>query len=89
MQATQPSPAVALTRFIHKIDGALDFVYRFRVHLRTLLLLLGIYITYQVIVRKLGGPVLGNQELHRWIHSGFRGHLGVLVFAADRISRAD
>ena len=64
MQATQPSPAVALTRFIHKIDGALDFVYRiFGYICGTLLLLLGIYITYQVIVRKLGGPVLGNQEL--------------------------
>lgn len=64
MQATLTSPAVALTRFIHKIDGWLDYVYRiFGYICGTLLLLLGIYITYQVIVRKLGGPVLGNQEL--------------------------
>jgi TRAP-type C4-dicarboxylate transport system permease small subunit len=64
MQATPTSPAVALTRFIHKIDGGLDYVYRiFGYICGTLLLLLGIYITYQVIVRKLGGPVLGNQEL--------------------------
>ncbi len=64
MQATPISPAVALTRFIHKIDGGLDYVYRiFGYICGTLLLLLGIYITYQVIVRKLGGPVLGNQEL--------------------------
>lgn len=64
MQATPTSPAVALTRFIYKIDGWLDYVYRiFGYICGTLLLLLGIYITYQVIVRKLGGPVLGNQEL--------------------------
>ena len=63
-QATPTSPAVSLTRFIHKIDGGLDYVYRiFGYICGTLLLLLGIYITYQVIVRKLGGPVLGNQEL--------------------------
>ena len=63
-QTTPTSPAVALTQFIHKIDGALDYVYRiFGYICGTLLLLLGIYITYQVIVRKLGGPVLGNQEL--------------------------
>jgi TRAP-type C4-dicarboxylate transport system permease small subunit len=63
-QATSTTPAVTLTRFIHKIDGALDYVYRaFGYICGTLLLLLGIYITYQVIVRKLGGPVLGNQEL--------------------------
>ena len=63
-QTSPTSPAVALTQFIHKIDGALDYVYRiFGYICGTLLLLLGIYITYQVIVRKLGGPVLGNQEL--------------------------
>lgn len=63
-QSTNPSPAVSLTRFIHKIDHGLDYVYRvFGYICGTLLLLLGIYITYQVIVRKLGGPVLGNQEL--------------------------
>ena len=63
-QATPTPTAVALTRFIHKIDGGLDYVYRvFGYICGTLLLLLGIYITYQVIVRKLGGPVLGNQEL--------------------------
>lgn len=64
MQATPTSPAVALTQLIHRVDGALDHVYRvFGYICGTLLLLLGIYITYQVIVRKLGGPVLGNQEL--------------------------
>lgn len=58
-----PTP-VFLTRFIHKIDSGLDWVYRiFGYVCGSLLLLLGIYITYQVIVRKLGGPVLGNQEL--------------------------
>ena len=63
-QATPTSPAVSLTQFIHKIDHGLDYVYRiFGYICGTLLLLLGIYITYQVIVRKLGGPVLGNQEL--------------------------
>ncbi len=42
----------------------MDWVYRvFGYICGTLLLLLGIYITYQVIVRKIGGPVLGNQEL--------------------------
>ncbi len=56
--------AVTITRFIHRVDGGLDWVYRvFGYICGTLLLLLGIYITYQVIVRKLGGPVLGNQEL--------------------------
>ncbi len=64
---TTPStlPAtVTLTRFINKIDGFLDYVYRiFGYICGSLLLLLGIYITYQVIVRKIGGPVLGNQEL--------------------------
>ena len=64
-----PAPAsapVTLTRLIYRIDGGLDWVYRvFGYICGTLLLLLGIYITYQVIVRKLGGPlpVLGNQEL--------------------------
>ena len=63
-QATTPSTPVTLTRFIHKIDSGLDYVYRaFGYICGTLLLLLGIYITYQVIVRKLGGPGLGNQEL--------------------------
>ena len=63
-QPTPTSPAVTLTRFVHKIDSGLDYVYRiFGYICGTLLLLLGIYITYQVIVRKLGGPVLGNQEL--------------------------
>ena len=53
-----------LTQYIHKIDHGLDYVYRaFGYVCGTLLLLLGIYITYQVIVRKLGGPGLGNQEL--------------------------
>lgn len=63
-QARPTTPAVALTRIINRIDGALDRVYRgFGYICGTLLLLLGIYITYQVIVRKVGGPVLGNQEL--------------------------
>ena len=63
-QATPTSPAVSLTQFIHKIDGGLDYVYRiFGYICGTLLLILGIYITYQVIMRKMGGPVLGNQEL--------------------------
>ncbi len=63
-QATPTSPAVTLTRFIRLIDDGLDYVYRiFGYICGTLLLLLAIYITYQVIVRKLGGPVLGNQEL--------------------------
>ncbi len=63
-QATTTSTPVTLTRLIHKIDGGLDYVYRaFGYICGTLLLLLGIYITYQVIVRKVGGPVLGNQEL--------------------------
>ena len=58
------SAPVTLTRLIYRIDGGLDRVYRvFGYICGTLLLLLGIYITYQVIVRKLGGPVLGNQEL--------------------------
>ena len=61
--AATPAP-VFLTRFIYKIDSALDWVYRvFGYICGTLLLLLGIYITYQVIMRKLGGPILGNQEL--------------------------
>ena len=61
--AATPAP-ILLTRFIYKIDGALDWVYRiFGYICGSLLLLLGIYITYQVIVRKIGGPVLGNQEL--------------------------
>ena len=60
-----PQPAtVTLTRAINKIDAGLDKVYRvFGYICGTLLLLLGIYITYQVIVRKLGGPSLGNSEL--------------------------
>lgn len=63
-QSTPPPATVTLTRFIHQIDGALDGVYRgFGYVCGTLLLLLGIYITYQVIVRRLGGPSLGNQEL--------------------------
>jgi TRAP-type C4-dicarboxylate transport system permease small subunit len=47
------------------MDAGLDYVYRgFGYVCGTLLLLLGLYITYQVVVRKLGiGPVLGNQEL--------------------------
>ena len=63
-QSANPPATVTLTRFIHKIDSALDVVYRgFGYVCGSLLLLLGIYITYQVIVRKVGGPVLGNQEL--------------------------
>ncbi len=63
-QATTPPTPVTLTRLIYKIDGGLDYVYRaFGYICGTLLLLLGVYITYQVIVRKLGGPSLGNQEL--------------------------
>ena len=63
-QTTPSTPAVAITQFVHKIDHGLDYVYRiFGYICGTLLLLLGIYITYQVIMRKLGGPVLGNQEL--------------------------
>ena len=61
--AATPTP-VFLTRFIHKIDSGLDWVYRiFGYVCGSLLLILGIYITYQVIMRKLGGPILGNQEL--------------------------
>ena len=61
--AAIPTP-VFMTRLIHKVDRGLDWVYRiFGYVCGSLLLLLGIYITYQVIVRKLGGPVLGNQEL--------------------------
>ena len=63
-QSSNSTPAVALTRLIHRIDNWLDHVYRaFGYICGSLLLLLGIYITYQVIVRKLGGPILGNQEL--------------------------
>ena len=61
--AATPTP-VFLTRFIHKIDSSLDWVYRiFGYICGSLLLILGIYITYHVIMRKLGGPILGNQEL--------------------------
>ncbi len=63
-QPTSTSAPVSITRLIYRIDGWLDYVYRiFGYICGSLLLLLGIYITYQVIVRKLGGPVLGNQEL--------------------------
>ena len=63
-QTTPSTPAVAIMQLVHKIDHGLDYVYRiFGYICGTLLLLLGIYITYQVIMRKLGGPVLGNQEL--------------------------
>ena len=63
--ASGPAPApVVLTRLIYRIDGGLDRVYRvFGYICGTLLLLLGIYITYYVVVRKLGGPVPGNAEL--------------------------
>ena len=64
-QAASPRVTVTLTRAINKIDAGLDFLYRILGYIcGTMLLLLGLYITYQVIVRKFGvGPVLGNQEL--------------------------
>jgi TRAP-type C4-dicarboxylate transport system permease small subunit len=63
-QADSPKATVTLTRAVYKIDSGLDYVYKaFGYICGTLLLLLGLYITYQVIVRKIGGPVLGNQEL--------------------------
>ncbi len=68
-QAVQPAvesqPAtITITRLVNKIDSGLDYVYRiFGYICGAFLLLLGIYITYQVIVRKLGGPPLGNSEL--------------------------
>ena len=65
--APAPAPAsapVVLTRLIYRIDGGLDRVYRvFGYICGTLLLLLGIYMTYYVIIRKLGGPSPGNGEL--------------------------
>ena len=64
-QTTSPRATVTLTKAILRIDSWLDYVYRiFGYICGTLLLLLGLYITYQVIVRKTGiGPVLGNSEL--------------------------
>ena len=64
-QAASPRVTVTLTRAINKIDAGLDFLYRILGYIcGAMLLLLGLYITYQVIVRKFGvGPVLGNQEL--------------------------
>lgn len=61
---TTPAPqAVTITRFINRVDRQLDTVYRFVGYVcGSLLLLLAIYITYQVIVRKLDGPTLGNSE---------------------------
>ena len=59
-----PPPAtVSLTRAINRMDGGLDYVYRILGYIcGTLLLLLGLFITYQVIARKLGGPMAPGMD---------------------------
>lgn len=60
---TQPPTTVMLTRAINKMDSSLDFVYRILGYVcGTLLLLLGMFITYQVIARKLGGPMAPGMD---------------------------
>ena len=67
-QAVQPTadnqPAtITITRAIYKMDGGLDYVYRILGYVcGTLLLLLGLFITYQVIARKLGGPMAPGMD---------------------------
>ena len=67
-QAVQPTvddpPAtITITRAIYKMDGGLDYVYRILGYIcGTLLLLLGLFITYQVIARKLGGPMAPGMD---------------------------
>ena len=59
-----PPPAtITITRAIYKMDGGLDYVYRILGYIcGTLLLLLGLFITYQVIARKLGGPMAPGMD---------------------------
>ncbi len=67
-QAVQPTaddqPAtITITRAIYRMDGGLDYVYRILGYIcGTLLLLLGLFITYQVIARKLGGPMAPGMD---------------------------
>ena len=87
---TENQPAtITMTRAIYKMDGGLDYIYRVLGYVcGTLLLLLGLFITYQVIARKLGGPMApGMDQLSGYV-ARVRRNVGLLLFPSHRLPRS-